>query len=196
MGFVWKKKGPVVGDVKMEFSDAPEFRLRTHFTRKRIIVSLFAFYAVAIPAYLYIGFQPSDSSAAYAEEVKVATGVLEIPGISLRSPMSDVELDGRVLTAPNYIVGRYKAHDNKVLVMGHSSTVFQNLKNVVVGDKLLYDGVEYELVSKEVKAKAEISMREILKDEAKPTLVLMTCSGEHISGQDYSHRLIIYAKKV
>ena len=65
----------------------------------------------------------------------------------------------------------------------------------MVGDEVVYDGESYVIVSEEVRAKAEISMREILRNETEPTLVLMTCSGEHIEGQDYSHRLIIYAKK-
>ena len=78
--------------------------------------------------------------------------------------------------------------------MGHSSTVFQNLKKVQTGDKIIYDGEEFTVIHREILEKSEISMREILRDEEEPTLVLMTCSGEHISGQDYSHRLILYAR--
>ncbi|MBQ9017002.1 class F sortase [Candidatus Saccharibacteria bacterium] len=180
---------------EIKVSEAPEFRIRTRFTRRRVAVGLFVFYLIAIPVYLYIGMQPTGSATAYAEEAKSATGSLEIPSISLSAPMADVELDGRILTAPEYIVGRYTAHKNKVLVMGHSSTIFQRLKEVEVSDELWYDDERFVVVSKEVRAKAEISMREILRDEDEPTLVLMTCSGEHITGQDYSHRLIMYAKR-
>lgn len=190
-------KKSVSSDVQLEavvkMPDVPEFRIRTHFTRKRVATGLFVFYAVAIPVYLYFGFQPSGVSAAYAEEVRSATGNLQIPSISLSAPISEVKLDGRVLIAPDYIVGRYHAHENKTFVMGHSSTVFSGLKEVMIGDEIIYDGESYEVVSKEIRAKSEISMREILKDETVPTLVLMTCAGEHIEGQDYSHRLIIYA---
>ena len=192
---VAKEEGVILG-AEMKVPDAPEFRIRTHFTRKRVAIGLFAIYAVLIPVYLYVGLQPTGSATVYAEEVKSATGSLEIPSISLFSPMSDVELDGRTLTAPEYIVGRYTAHKNKVLVMGHSSTVFQRLKEVEVGAELRYDDETFIVVSKEVRVKAEISMREILRDESEPTLVLMTCSGEPITGQDYSHRLIMYAKRV
>ena len=182
--------------VEPRVSDAPEFRIRTHFTRKRVAVGLFVFYLVAIPVYLYIGLQPSGAMAAYAEEARGATGSLEIPRISLSAPMSDVSLDGRTLTAPDYIVGRYVAHKNKVLVMGHSSTIFQRLKEVEIGDEFHYDDEQFVIISKEIRAKADISMKEILQDESEPTLVLMTCAGEHVTGQDYSHRLIMYAKQV
>ena len=174
-----------------------EFRVRVRRDKRKLVIGLLAFYLVAIPVYLYFGFQPSGNMVmAYAEEAKTATGSLAIPSIDLVAPMSDVELNGRVLSAPNYIVGRYQSYNNKVLVMGHSSTVFQRLPEVSVGDEILYDGQSFEIVSKEVRAKSEILMSEILKDEKELTLVLMTCSGEHLSGQDYSHRLIIYAKKV
>ena len=174
-----------------------EFRVRVRRDKRKLVIGLLAFYLVAIPVYLYFGFQPSGNMVmAYAEEAKTATGSLAIPSIDLVAPMSDVELNGRVLSAPNYIVGRYQSYNNKVLVMGHSSTVFQRLPEVSVGDEILYDGQSFEIVSKEVRAKSEILMSEILKDEKEPTLVLMTCSGEHLSGQDYSLRLIIYANKV
>ena len=174
-----------------------EFRVRVRRDKRKLVIGLLAFYLVAIPVYLYFGFQPSGNMVmAYAEEAKTATGSLAIPSIDLVAPMSDVELNGRVLSAPNYIVGRYQSYDNKVLVMGHSSTVFQRLPEVAVGDKISYDGQNFRVVSREIKAKSEISMREILKNEKEPTLVLMTCFGEHLSGQDYSHRLIIYAKRV
>lgn len=171
-----------------------EFRVLVRRDRRRVIMGLVAFYALAVPAYLYLGFQPSGNTVlAYAEEAKTATGGLAIPSIGLAAPVSDVELNGRVLSAPNYIVGRYQSYDNKVLVMGHSSTVFQKLSEVSVGDEIFYDGQSFKVVSREIKAKSEILMREILKDEKEPTIVLMTCSGEHISGQDYSHRLIVNA---
>ena len=171
-----------------------EFRVRVRRDKRKVVIGLLAFYAVAVPVYLYIGFQPSGNAAfAYAEEARAATGSLAIPGINLFAPISDVELSGRVLTAPNYIVGRYQPYENKVFIMGHSSTVFQRLSEVSVGDEIIYDSRSFKVISREIMAKSEISMREILKDEKEPTIVLMTCSGEHISGQDYSHRLIIHA---
>ena len=171
-----------------------EFRIRSRFGRKKVVAILSAFYLVAVPVYLYFGFQTNQMDvSAYAQEVAEATGILEIPSISLVAPISDVELSGRKLVAPNYIVGRYGFYKNKTLILGHSSTIFQGLERAKVGDEIVYDGKRFEIVSMEVKAKSEILMSEILKDEKEPTLVLMTCSGEHISGQDYSHRLIVNA---
>ena len=171
-----------------------EFRIRSRFSRKSVILFLTVFYAIAIPTFLYLAFQPEPIKvSAYVKEANEATGLITIPSISLSAPMSDVEINGHTFSVPNYIVGRYESYENKVLVMGHSSTVFQRLDEVSVGDKIIYDGKNFEVISREVRAKSDISMRDILRDEEEPTLVLMTCAGEHISGQDYSHRLIINA---
>lgn len=172
-----------------------EFRIRTGRPFRRTILGVFLVYAVAGAAYLYLGVQPSFSgkASAYAKEAAEASGVLEIPSISLSAPVSNVELSGRKLSVPDYIVGRYFSYENRVLLMGHSSTVFTKLSDVKVGDEISYNGQVYRVTSREIRPKAEISMREILEDVGEPTLVLMTCAGEHVSGQDYSHRLIIDA---
>jgi sortase (surface protein transpeptidase) len=39
-------------------------------------------------------------------------------------------------------------------------------------------------------------MAEIVAETEKNTVVLMTCYGESLGGQDYSHRLIITAEEV
>ena len=152
-------------------------------------------YAMAGAAYFYLGSQPnfSGEASAYAREAAEASGVLEIPSISLSAPVSDAELSGRKLSVPDYIVGKYFSYEDRVLLMGHSSTVFAKLSEVKVGDEISYGGRVYKVASREIRPKAEISMQEILEDTGEPTLVLMTCAGEHVSGQDYSHRLIVNA---
>ena len=172
-----------------------DFRIQRKWPSKRVVLGVLSVYAIAIPVYLYFGFQSSSSVSvsAYAKEISEASGLVEIPGISLSAPVSEATLDGRTLSVPNYIIGKYQTYENKVLLMGHSSTVFKGLPNIMVGDKISYNGRSYRVFSKEVLPKSEISMREILKDEEVPTITLMTCAGEHISGQDYSHRLVINA---
>lgn len=171
------------------------FRIRTNRPFERVALGLFLACAVIVPVFLYTGSQSgfSGRALAYAKEVQEASGVLEMSSISLSAPVSEVALSGRELSVPNYIVGKYQTNENKVLLMGHSSTVFADLDKVEVGDKFSYNGQSYLVVSKEIKAKSEISMREILEDEGVPILTLMTCAGENLSGQDYSHRLIVDA---
>ncbi len=172
-----------------------EFKIRARRPSKRVTFGLLSVYALLVPVYFAVGFQPGFSGkvSAYAREVQSASGLLEIPSISLSAPVSRVELAGRKLSVPNYIVGKYQSYENKVLLMGHSSTVFADLSKIQAGNEISYDGQVFEVVSKEVREKSEISMKEILRDEEKLTLTLMTCFGEHISGQDYSHRLIVNA---
>lgn len=168
------------------------FRIRTNGLSQKVIFGLF-FGCIIMTVVCLLAGPQSSFSEVYAKEVAEASSVLEIPSISLLVPVSKASLSGRTLSVPDYIVGEYKTYENKVLLMGHSSTAFANLSVVQLGDKISYDGVEYEVVSKEVKPKSEISMREILEDNGKKTIILMTCAGQHVSGKDYSHRLIVNA---
>lgn len=172
-----------------------DFRIQKKWPSKRAALSLLLIYAVFIPIYLYFGLQPDSniSVSAYAKEISEASSVVEIPGISLSAPVSEATLDGRTLSVPNYIIGKYQTYKNKILLMGHSSTVFSGLSDIKIGDEVFYEGRSYRVVSKEIRPKSEIAMREILKNEEVPTITLMTCAGEYLSGQDYSHRLIVNA---
>lgn len=167
---------------------------RFHFERKHIIIALIIFYLIALPIYFYFGFQPSmNSAAAMAAEAENAVTSIQIPNISLDTPVVESTLNGSVLSVPDYIAARFVGGKNKTLIMGHSSTVFENLTGVAAGDEIIYAGKIYHVDEVFVKEKSEISMNEILAAEKTDTLVLMTCYGEDLGGQDYSHRLIIYA---
>ena len=79
--------------------------------------------------------------------------------------------------------------------MGHKNTIFNGLENIAPGDLIEFSGERYRVAEIEVAAKEEINMAEILADEAEKTLILMTCAGEALGGDDYSHRLIVAARK-
>ena len=178
---------------------------------KKIYLLIFATYFVAGFAFIAIGLQPvKDSAAVYAAETEAATSLLTIDDINLYAPVKTVVLNDKTLEVPEQIAGAYSIHENKTLIMGHSSTIFKDLKNTTTGMKIAITGNEnttsnknntittktYTITSIEEKQKQDIDMQEILKAEEKDTLILMTCSGEKIAGSasDHTHRLIITAK--
>ena len=165
--------------------------------RRRIKIALAVFYAIAIPAFIIIGLQPSDTSAEVrASESASAEEHLVISKIGLDTPVARVGLVRNTLNAPQYIAGAYHSHDNKILLIGHSATVFGNLHELELGDRIDYEGATYAIVDSETLEKDKISMAYILKDESEPTVILMTCAGEPLSGMDFTHRLILTAKKI
>ena len=168
---------------------------RHRFSRKTLaLVAVFLMYLLGGVAFFYFGFQPAISAKdVYAEEAKNAETTLTIPDIGLSSPVSEVKLSGQELEVPEQIAGSYSVHTNKTLLLGHASTVFTDLKNLREGATITYDNKDYLVSTIEIKEKSSILMKEILKEEDRDTIVLMTCSGDHISGNDYSHRLIITA---
>ena len=163
---------------------------------KKVYFVIFATYFLATLAFVIIGLQPVRSSAAvYATETETASGLLSIDAINLNAPVKKVMLNGKTLEVPEQIAGAYSVHENKTLIIGHSSTIFKDLKNTTIGMKITYSGKEYTIRNIEEKLKQDIVMKDILKAEEKDTLVLMTCSGEKIDGtsSDHTHRLIITA---
>lgn len=168
--------------------------IRFHLERKHIIIALILFYLIALPIYFYLGLQPSqENAAAKAAEVEKAVSSIKISSIDLDTPIVESNLNGKTLSVPDYVAARYSGETNKTLIMGHSSTVFKDLKDVKNGDEIEYEGKQYHISSIEIKPKTEISMNKILEKEKQDTLVLMTCYGESLGDQDYSHRLIVYA---
>ena len=164
---------------------------------KKIYLLIFATYFVAGFAFITIGLQPvKDSAAVYAVETEAATSLLTIDDINLYAPVKTVTLNDKTLEVPDQIAGAYSVHENKTLIMGHSSTIFKDLKNTTTGMKITYNGKIYTIMGIEEKLKQDISMQDILKAEEKDTLILMTCSGEKIAGSasDHTHRLIITAE--
>lgn len=164
--------------------------------KKKIYLLIFATYFLATFAFITIGLQPiNDPSSVYATESETATGLLSIDSINLRAPVKKITLNGKTLEVPEQIAGSYSMRENKTLIIGHSSTIFSNLKDVKVGDIISYNGKNYTINTIEEKQKQDISMESILKAEEKDTLVLMTCSGTKINNTtgDHTHRLIITA---
>jgi len=155
---------------------------------RTIKVVLVLFLTVALPVYLYLGFQPNipADAASYPQ--------LTITAIGLETPVEELELNGRQLDVPDMIAGSYSSEPNKTLIVGHSSTVFADLDNVEIGQEMTYDGRLYEVTYREILAKNNISMTKVLSEAPVDTIILMTCAGESLPGQDATHRLIITAQ--
>lgn len=147
-------------------------------------------FLVALPIYLYIGFQPA-ASADYS-----GYPILSIPSIGLETPVVDVALENHELVAPATVAGVYQTGLHKKFIIGHSSTVFSSLDELAQNATFEYEHINYQVVQKEVLPKSEIDMSEILADSATPTIIIMTCAGDPLPGQDATHRLIIAAKQI
>ena len=163
----------------------------------QIKLTLLIFYAIAIPTFIIVGLQPADTSAEVrASEAAAAEEYLSIRSIGLETPLARVSLKNNTLNAPQYIAGVYHSHENKILIIGHSLTVFENLNKISLGDKIDYEDGTYVVTDLKTLEKSEINMSEVLEDESEKTMILMTCAGEQLSGVDFSHRLIVTAEKL
>ena len=154
--------------------------------RNKIIFT--AIYLFALTIYLFVGLRPSMADA--SGDIR-----LQIPDIQLAAPVLDVEKQGSTIPVPDRSVGAYHSSENKTLLVGHSSTVFHDLNQLNTGDTFTYDNQEYTITEMETMPKSAIKMATLLAPEAKPTLILMTCAGDPLGDQDYTHRLIITAIK-
>ena len=147
--------------------------------------------AVAALAFLYFGLQPATPADASNYPRLVASS------ISLDTPVEPLSLTkDHQLIAPATIAGSFSQHTHKTLLIGHSSTVFAHLKDLQTNDTLNYDNHLYRISTIQTLAKADISMKQLLAPAEHDTIILMTCAGEWLGGQDYSHRLIITAESV
>ena len=158
---------------------------------------IFAAYAVFTFAFITIGLQPVRSAeAAYAEESSTADATLVIDAIGLSAPVTQSSLSNNNLSVPEQIAASYSNSPNKTLIFGHSSSVFQNLKNIQLSDTIFYNEKTYQVTDITEVKKTEISMADILAPSDTDTIVLMTCSGEKIPNTDgdHTHRLIVTAK--
>ena len=170
---------------------------RSRFSKEvKLKLGIFAVYFVAALVFFYFGFQPATKPEdVYAEEASQASAMLSLDNTAEPLPVKTIKKQGKELEVPEQIVGAYSTHENKTLLIGHSSTAFSNLKDLQLGDKVTYNGKEYTITDIVEKQKQDISMKEILKAEETDTLVLMTCAGEPVNGtNDYTHRLIVTAK--
>ncbi len=147
---------------------------------------LASFFIIMLPVFFWIGFQPIPVDAASLPQ-------LQIPSINLETPVTSVQLIDHQLEVPATIAGIYTQAENKLFILGHSSTVFKNLSSVQVGSTLSYDHKTYQIIKTTVVPKADISMRQILQAEAEETIIIMTCAGEPLPHQDATHRLIVTA---
>ena len=162
-----------------------ELRKR-HLNARRVFVGL---YVLAFAIYIIVGLQPAE-----AKNYEVAAQ-LNIPSIDLAADVTELTLDNNKLDTPDTIVGSYSQAENKTLLIGHSSTVFENLHSVNLREEIDYNGKTYQIVGIHKMPKSEVSMRQLLKRADKDTLVIMTCAGELLDGGDATHRLIITATR-
>lgn len=146
------------------------------------------FFCIALPVYLYVGLQPRvpADAASYPR--------LSIASIDLDTPVERLELDGKQLHVPDMIAGSYSSERNKTLLIGHSSTVFEKLDHLEIGQEVNYNDRVYQITTVETLRKEEISMARVLSEANVDTIILMTCAGESLPNQDATHRLIITAQ--
>lgn len=159
--------------------------LRKHLNPKTIFIGL---YVVAFLGYVIYGLQPAE--AAYSYEI---VEELQIPSIALDSDVTELQLASDGLKTPDTIVGSYSRNANKTLLIGHSTTVFQDLEYVDLEDTVVYGGQEYRVVAIDMVAKNKINMDKLLQSSEKNTLIIMTCAGKLLDGGDATHRLILTA---
>lgn len=153
---------------------------------RRVLIILYILFFVI---YIIIGLQPAKATS-----YEISTEIF-IPRINLTSDVTDLALKNHALETPETIVGSFSRAKNKTLLIGHSSSVFKNLNQLSVGDKIIYDLDGYEIIEKKIIPKDKIKMDELLKAEKIGTLVLMTCAGEDLGDGDATERLIITATK-
>lgn len=160
---------------------------RRRFSFRRAFTIL---YIVAFIVYIVVGLSPAE-----AKNYDIS-GQIIIPAISLSSDVTDLDLVDHRLETPDTIVGSYKKYSSKIFLIGHSSTVFKNLKSVKFGDYIYYNGSSYKINNIKTLSKSEIDMNALLAPAKESTLVIMTCAGEPLGDTDATHRLIVTAVKV
>ena len=144
--------------------------------KKSSIFGVFgALYLCFFLIFTFLAFQP--------QTVEANTNlILEIPKISL--------------TSPERIAGVYHANQNHDFIIGHSTTIFQNLNKLNVGDTFRFGDQTYQIKTRKIQQKSVIDMSKLLAKKSTPTITLMTCHGEKISGHDYTERLILTAELI
>ena len=166
----------------------PHLRLR-QLTKQQIRRGTLAFFALFLPVYVFLGLQPAPS----AEASHYPT--LSISSIDLETPVEPLQLEGSTLTAPTDIAGSFSLYTSPTLIIGHSATVFARLEQAALGAEITYDDATYVLVDRQILPKEQINMNQLLARRTTDTLILMTCAGQPLGGQDYTHRLILTAEK-
>lgn len=160
--------------------------LKKRLNLKTVLIGL---YAVVFVAYIIVGLKPAEAAQSYEISAE-----LSIPSIDLVSDVTTLHLEDHGLETPDSIVGSFSRAENKTLLIGHSSTVFQNLDKVAVADEITYDDDIYIVKQIEILEKSEIDMSKLLAQADENTLVIMTCAGTDLGNGDATHRLIITAE--
>ncbi len=146
-------------------------------------------YFALIAGFTAYVFMPKTADASSEER-------LFIPSIGLVARVKDIDRTGNQLIAPDEIAGAYQPTIHKTVIIGHSSTIFKDLKNISGDDTFTFDHKTYKVTERDVIEKSVVDMSEIVAETEKNTVIMMTCYGEPLGGQDYSHRLIITAEEV
>lgn len=144
-------------------------------------------YLLIVPIYIIVGLQPAIAADPASDQALI------IPSLNLRSPVQKLTRVGNTLPTPNYLPGSYREQPNKTLLIGHSTTIFQNLHQLQTGAQITFADQTYRVTRIVTTPKQLISMLSILAAAKRPTLILMTCAGDPLGHQDYTHRLIITA---
>lgn len=160
--------------------------LKRRFDFRKIVTTL---YIGAFLVYLAAGLIPAE-----AKHYEIS-GRLSIPAIGLNSDVTTLELVDHKLETPDTIVGSYNKYSSKTFLIGHSSTVFKNLKYAKVGGLVYYNNAEYEIIKMETLLKTDVNMNALLSPTLNDTIVIMTCAGESVGEKDATHRLIVTALK-
>ena len=137
--------------------------------------------------YMLYGLQMADAVDSNVD------ASLSIPSIDLKTDVVNLNLENGKLNTPDSIVGSYTNHYNKTLLIGHSTTAFQKLKNIDLKALIKYDNKTYNVISIEQFEKNKVDMKKLLASSDIDTLVLMTCAGELLDNGDATHRLIVTA---
>ena len=153
-----------------------------------ILGALLGFYALFLPAFIFIGLQPATATSVEAS----SESTLDIPSLALSSSVVDVQLSGKTLPTPAYDIGRYSLYPSKIFLFGHSTTAFRDLEDITLGAEILYDSETFVVETIETLAVRDIDMSALLAPAPERTLVLMTCAGTESFGR-YPERLIITA---
>ena len=145
-------------------------------------------YVTAFLAYVIFGLQPAEAAQSYEVSAE-----LNIPSIGLVSDVTTLELENRELKTPDEIVGSFSRSKNKTLLIGHSSTIFQNLNQIRLNDEIFYNNNKYIVKKITIAEKAAVDMSELLMRADQDTLVIMTCAGANLGNGDATHRLLVTA---
>ena len=146
-------------------------------------------YFALIAGFTAYVFMPKTADASSEER-------LFIPSIGLIARVKDIERSGNQLIAPDEIAGAYQPTIHKTVIIGHSSTVFKDLKNINSDETFTFDKKSYKMKDRKIIEKSVVDMAKVVEETEVNTVILMTCYGEPIGPQDYSHRLIITAEEV